>query len=272
MISVYEYLDYRDFLKTLFDYEKSKNDFYSYRYISNKTGIDAGYYLRIIKKQKHIGEGKLDKLVQFLDFKDENKEKYFRTLVRYNKTKNSTFKKELFNELLKLKNSVELQISHYNYFSQWYTIPVRELLHSYNFDGNYQNMAQKFIPPLDESEVQKAINTLKSLGMVVQDSEGYLRPKDNHLTPGDQWGTIAVRNFQKKMIGLAKEAIERFPKEKRSITSMTISTSWKNIEIINQKLSHMRQEILELIDSDEETDGVFQLNLQLFPLTDDEIK
>lgn len=266
MKSIYNYLEYRDFLLDHFKSEKSKKSFYSYRYISTKTGIDASYYVKVLQKQKHIGDTKIKTLLSFLNLTGRKAE-YFKTLVSYNRTKNSTVAKELFSKLINLKNSVGSQIYHYNYFAQWYTIPMRELLNSYNFDGDYRKLANQFSPSLKESEAKKAIKTLIELDMVIKDSNGFLKPTDTHLTTGDQWSSIAVRNFQKKMITLAEEAIERFPKEERDISTVTISTSKACLNLISERLSQARREIMELIAAEDEVDGVYQINLQVFPLT-----
>lgn len=271
MNSIYNYLEYRDFLQDHFNDEKANKSFYSYRYVSRKTGIDASYYVKVIQKQKHIGETKIAKLMDFLNLTGRKRD-YFKILVSYNRTKNSTTAKELFSKLMNLKNSIGSEICNYNYFAQWYTIPIRELLNSYNFEGDYKKLAKQFTPPLKESEARKAINTLKDLKMIFKDDNGFYRPNSAHLTTGDQWSSIAVKDFQKKMISLAEDALDRFPKDKRDISTVTVSTSEKCLELISDRLSQARCEIMELISAEEEVDGVYQINLQVFPLTQREKK
>lgn len=266
MRSIFDYLEYRDYLREHFNYEKSEKSFYSYRYIATKTGIDAGYYVKILQKQKHVGNAKVEILADFLKLTGRKRE-YFITLIAYNRTRKAETAKELFNKLITIKNAVGSKISHYNYFAQWYTIPVRELLYTYDFDGDCKKMGRCFSPPLKESEVKKAIKTLTDLEMIVEDKDGFLRPKDNLLTSNSQWDTAAVRDFQRKMIDLAGEALERFPKEERNISSVTVSTTSKNMELISDILTQSRRQIMELISSDDDADGVYQINLQVFPLT-----
>lgn len=266
MKSIYNYLEYRDFLQDHFNEEKSLKSFYSYRYISRKTGIDASYYVKVLQKQKHIGESKIDNLMNFLKMGGRKRE-YFKILVSYNRTKNSTTAKELFTKLMNLKNSVGTEICNYNYFAQWYTIPMRELLNNYDFNGDYKKLAKQFTPALKETEARKAIHTLKELNMISKNDNGFFRPNKAHLTTGDQWSSIAIKDFQKKMISLAEDAIERFPKEERDISSVTVSTSKACLELISERLTQARREIMELIAAEEEVDGVYQINLQVFPLT-----
>lgn len=266
MNPIFSYLEYRDYLKDHFEFEKSRKSFYSYRYISSKTGIDASYYVKVLNKQRHIGKTKLSPLTNFLQLQGREL-KYFNTLVEFNRTRNSKTTKELFGKLTNIKNSIGERIDDYSYFSEWYIIPTRELLGIFNFKDNYKELANQFHPPIKESEAKTAIKVLKELEMLECDSDGFLRPIDAILTAGSQWRSIAVKKFQKKMITNAEKAIDIFPKDERDISSVTISTSKKSMKLISERISQMRQEILEMITSEDEVDGVYQINLQVFPLT-----
>jgi uncharacterized protein (TIGR02147 family) len=66
---------------------------------------------------------------------------------------------------------------------------------------------------------------------------------------------------------LAAEAIERIPKEQRDISTLTLSTSAACLEAIRERLSEVRQEIMEMVKMDGNAEEVYQLNFQVFPLT-----
>ncbi len=266
MISLFSYLDYRDYLKDLFFEQKEIHSYYSYRYIAGKTGIDSSFYAKILGKQKHIGETKIEKMTDFLELTSRERD-YFITLVQYNRSKSSELSKELFKKLMSLKKSSGTAINDYRYFSEWYTIPVRELLNHYNFDGDCKALAKQFAPAITERQSRNAIRTLTELNMVSEDSGGFLRPTDTLLTTGDQWRSDAIQKFQKQMINLAGSALERFPKEERDISTVTVSTSQKCMIAVRERLAQARREILEMIAAEEEVDGVYQVNLQVFPLT-----
>ena len=57
------------------------------------------------------------------------------------------------------------------------------------------------------------------------------------------------------------------PLEDRDISTLTISTSRECLALIREKLSEIRREIIELVRKEEKTEEVFQLNFQIFPLT-----
>lgn len=266
MIDVFSYLEYRDFLKDHFHESKNCKKFYSFRYVASKTGIDASFYVRIINKQKHIGESKIETLADFLELNERQKE-YFYTLVLFNRATNDQVAKDLFSKLMSLKTSFGREILNFRYFAEWYIIPMREFLNYYSFDGDYEKLGLQFIPSISENEARNAVKTLVELNLIKEDDKGFLRPCDTLLTTGDQWKSIAISNFQKAMINLGKEAIDRFEPDLRDISTVTVSTSQECMAAISERLAQARKEILEMIAVEKSVDGVYQINLQVFPLT-----
>ena len=267
MKPLFSYLDYRDYLKDHYDEQKELHSYFSYRYVASKTGIDASFYSKILLKTKQLSEQRIDAMASFLELGPQEK-LYFSTLVLLNRSRNTEQSKELLAKLLSLKNSAGEQISDYRYFSEWYTIPIRELLNHYDFDGeNFQKLAQQFSPALTQLKVRNSITTLLKLNMIAPDTEGFLRPTETIITTGDQWQSKGIQQFQNEMILRASDALLTLPKEQRDISTVTVSTSKACLSAIRERLAVARREILELIALEEEVDGVYQINLQVFPLT-----
>ena len=79
---------------------------------------------------------------------------------------------------------------------------------------------------------------------------------------------MAINNFQLATLDLAKESIDRFTKEERDISTLTLSFSKEIYETIHERLKGFRREILELVKNDPgRVDKVYQVNFQIFPLS-----
>lgn len=271
MNSLYSYLDYRDFLKDHYSDQKERHSYFSFRFVAQKIGIDASYYAKVLNRQKHLGETYIEPLADFLGFHGRERE-YFITLIHFNRARSSQIEKELFSRLISLKERCGTKIpAHtYRFFSEWYIIPIRELINSSDFHGDYAALGNRLIPAISAAEAKRAVEILIELGMVAPDDSGILRQTEAVLTTGDQWRSAGIREFQKKMILNAAEALQALPAEKRDISSVTISTSFDTFEQIREKISQTRQEILEIVAADESVEQVFQLNFQLFPLAKEE--
>lgn len=102
MKTLFEYLEYRDYLKDHYDCNKRQYPFFSYRYISGKTGLDASFYVKVLQKQMHISDRAVTPLADFLKLNKREIE-YFKLLVRFNRAKQQDKTKLYFEKLIELR-------------------------------------------------------------------------------------------------------------------------------------------------------------------------
>jgi uncharacterized protein (TIGR02147 family) len=69
------------------------------------------------------------------------------------------------------------------------------------------------------------------------------------------------------MIGLAQKAVSNLSKEQRSVSNTTLGISASAYEAVLKRIEQLRLEILQIAAADPAADQVFQLNVNLFPLT-----
>lgn len=268
MADIFEYLEYQDFLRDHYKSSKNNQRFFSFRYISLKTGLDASFYVKVLNKQKHISEAAVPKLIEFLKLNKREGE-YFAALVRFNKAKRPEQERLYFEKLLTLRNPVSktLDKDNYDYFSSWHNVAVWEVLKVISFKGNFVDLAAKMVPPITPAQAKNSIKLLEKLGMVIREKDGIYRATDQFVSSDGVTHAMAVRAFQKEMSLLAASAIERIPKDQRDISTLTLSTSAACLVAIRERLTEVRHEIMEMVKKDGDAEEVFQLNFQVFPLT-----
>jgi uncharacterized protein (TIGR02147 family) len=268
MIDIFEYLEYQDFLRDHYKSSKNNQRFFSFRYIALKTGLDASFYVKVLNKQKHISESAIPALVAFLKLNKRESE-YFSALVRFNKAKRPEQERLYFEKLLALRNPVSktLEKDKYDYFSSWRNVAVWEELKVISFKGDYSDLASRLVPAITPTQAKSAVRLLEKLGMIVREKDGVYRATDEFVSSDGVTRAMAVRAFQKELSLLAAEAIERIPKERRDISTLTLSTSAACLEAIRERLTEVRHEIMEMVKKDGAAEEVYQLNFQIFPLT-----
>jgi uncharacterized protein (TIGR02147 family) len=87
------------------------------------------------------------------------------------------------------------------------------------------------------------------------------------VTSGEKWHSAAIRAFQRETIELSEQALERHGAEVRDISTVTITLHENEIPEIRERIRQLRQSVLS-IDNDTVPNRVFQLNIQLFPVTE----
>lgn len=269
MVDIYEYLDYRKLLKDLYLERKAKNSKFSYRYISLKTGIrSSGYFANILSGKSNVALNLVLKLCQLFALKGAEAE-YFELLVHFNQAKTHDEKNHLFDRILKVKKSKvrTLLPEFFEYFNNWYYVVIREMLDFYAFRGDYDALAKMVSPPITAKDAERAITVLETLGLARKNAKGVYEKIDALVTSGDEVKSLAIVNFQKATLDLAKRSFDAFPMESRDVSTLTITISQRNFRRIKDRIRNVRREILELAKSDALTDTVYQLEFIAFPVS-----
>ena len=130
-------------------------------------------------------------------------------------------------------------------------------------------MAKACKPAITAAEVTEILNFLVKAGLLKKDSEGAYRQTDRALFM-DTFGVkdLVAKDLQVQMGELAVNAIKNMPKEERSMSGLTLGLTERSRERIEREIVEFRRRIVAIATEDEETEQVFRLNLQLFPLSE----
>jgi uncharacterized protein (TIGR02147 family) len=267
MQSIFDYLDYRLFLRDFYETQKRECSYFSYRYISGKIGLDAGYLVKILQGKLHIPEKHIDGFCALCKF-SEKENAYFRTLINFNKAKSESQIKIHFEKLMSFKSPGKhrLQKFQYEYYQKWYYTAIRSLIGIVRFSGDNESLSQMLTPQVSPSEVKKAVELLEELKLIEKDHSGVYNLTEMFVTTGESWRSLAVKDFQRETIQLAAESLDRHKKENRDISTVTVAINKKDLNELKEKITEFRNTILKLAEDRCDPDTVFQLNVQLFPL------
>jgi uncharacterized protein (TIGR02147 family) len=268
-ISIYDYTDYRQFLHDYYEEQKARNPAFSYRYFAQKAGFNSsGLYKDIVDGRTGITRSLILRFALAMKLASKQQE-YFEMLVYFNEAKTVDEKKLYFERMMKFRNSKAFKVekNQYEYFSKWFYIAVRELFSIGNFKDDYTAIARSLSPTIRKDEAKKAVEVLKKLGLIRKDKDGFYRAVDKIVSSGSEVTSLTIANFQKAMMDIAKEAIDRHRAQRRDISTITFSVSEKTYDDIKAELIACRKRILSMVERGENEDRVCQLNMQLFPLT-----
>jgi uncharacterized protein (TIGR02147 family) len=160
-----------------------------------------------------------------------------------------------------------LEKGQYEFFQKWYYSAILTLLDFYPFRNDYRALAQKLSPPITESQAKKAIALLRNLKLIKKKPDGTFGLISTMVTTGEHWRSLAITAFQEETMRLALEALHRIPREQRNISTTTVTLSEKDLDEANEIIKECRTALLKLAESQKNPDRVYQINLQLFPVT-----
>jgi uncharacterized protein (TIGR02147 family) len=270
MESLYFYSDYRHYLRDFFSEKKRKNRKYSYKVLADKAGFKArDYILRVMTGKRNLSHSGIFRLAHALGLSQKETD-YFSDLVAFNQAATPAEKELFFGRMTAGcphgKHQV-LRKDQFEYFSAWYYGAIRSLLPVMDFGDDFAKLGKFLDPPLTPGEARRAVELLIRLGLIRRTGPGKYSVSASSLTAGDEVTSLALVQFHREALDLAKRAIERFPSQDRDVSGVTMSLSKKGYNQIKSEIQALRKKAMVIAEKDRMEDAAYQLNIQLFPLS-----
>jgi uncharacterized protein (TIGR02147 family) len=267
--SVFDYTDYRRFLKAYYEHQKRRNPAFSYRYFALKAKVNSSGLLKnVIDGKRGLGRGLIVRCAEAMKLKKKEAE-YFECLVDFNEARTVEEKRIFFERLLALRkpDAHQVQASQFEFYSKWYYSAIRELIGMIPFRGDYAALARALDPPIRPEQAEKAVRVLEELQLIVKDAQGRYRQAQPLITTGAEVESVSVAQYQIACMDLAKEAIDRHEAALRDISTLTLSLSREGFAALKEEIVSFRKKLLAMERGFQGPDRVYQLNLQFFPLS-----
>lgn len=220
----------------------------------------------VLDEQRHLSKDLAIKTAQILGFNKSEKE-FFLSLVQFNKAKSPGERLEAVQSLRKVKEFKQALIdesSLFDYYSDSVHVVLRELCTIRPM--TLEEMERSFRPRVERGHLMKALETLERLGLLQRQGERW-EVKDAHLATKNKVTKAAVYKFHQDMIAKGAQSIDLFPASEREVTCVTTKLSAESFRKIQQKISDLKEQILFLSEQDQAADRIYQVNFQMFPLT-----
>jgi uncharacterized protein (TIGR02147 family) len=266
MKPVFEYLDYRTYLKDAYEERKSESAFYSYRMMAESFGLFPSNVFRILHGEAHLPSRCQSRALEVLGLSGRSAE-YFQLLIAYARERSAKSRGEILEKALALRDVSRkpLENRELEYFANWRVAVVRALLDVNRGKAVPKELASQLFPPGEEEEVRAALDLLEELRLVKKASSGRLLPAEAHLTAGGPAKARAVHGFQRQILSLASESLERFPPEVRDVSTLTLSMDERAFAEIRELIRECRRQIQKRVEDSKTPDRVMQLAMAFFP-------
>jgi uncharacterized protein (TIGR02147 family) len=269
MKSIFEYIDYRKYLKDFYDASKVEKVYFSYRFFAQRAGLNAPILLKlVIDGKRNLSRKSIDKFIKGLNLK-EKEAIFFRNLVLFNQATSALEKQEHYRVLRSLSKMVSqfiVEDDHFEYFDKWYFCAVREGICQYNFRDDWDNIAQSVRPPITPGQAKDAVSWLTEHGFIKKLKGGKYEQVKKAITTRSEVKSMAIRNFNRKMMQLAEDSLDSVPLQKRYATGITLGLTREAYDIMVAEIEAFRDRIVQMVDSFDRGDRVYQVGIQLFPV------
>jgi uncharacterized protein (TIGR02147 family) len=268
---LFEYDNYRFFLRDYFVQQKKIRNIFSHRYFARKAGFSSSSFCaHVIEGKRNLTDESLRKILKGLGLSGKPAT-YFEALVRFNQAKTVEEREQFIRKLDRLRKSAEfyrVNEKQVRYFEEWYYPVIRELaVYSY-WGGDYHKLASMVRPSITPEKARKAVDTLVELGLLVCNADGSFAQSNQVISSEHLPGPI-TRKTRRELMYRAIEAMETLPVEQRHISGCTVAMSESQYRDIALQIDELRKRILETAMDTSGAEKVYQVNFQIFPLSRD---
>lgn len=271
LTNIFDYSDYREYLADFYSNKKSVNPGYSHRVFAKSAGLSSPSHLSmIIKGTRNLSLKTIPKFADGLKLKARER-KYFELLVQYNQADDLQSKAKYFSEILSMRGSLNklhsLEKEKFDFLSKWYVVAIYVLIDLKNFDPDPNWIIKRLKGAVSVSQVRDALSNLKRLNMVEVTEQGKYQQRSGALTIADDTRSLAVYKYHQSMIRLAAEALRNEEQTRREMNGATFAIPADKVQEVKDRIRKFRKEINQLASTFEDPNQVYQMNIQLFPLS-----
>lgn len=268
MNQILQYQDYRRFLQDFYDWKKRTSAF-SWRDYSKMCGFISPVFMKqVCEGKSNLGKNATVKVADAFGFVGVERD-YFFNLVMYAQAKNDGKKRFAFAEMQSIAKANKVHhigAESFRYYDSWVHPVIRELAPAMP-GAMPKEIAKKCIHEVSAREVKESIDFQVEAGILKLTGESTFAQTDKILAGDTQSISLAVRSMNRQMANFAIDAIDRFSVDERFVSGITMGVSNDAYGKIVEVLRKCREEVQSIILSDDKTEQVLRLNLQLFPLT-----
>ncbi|MBQ1824575.1 MAG: TIGR02147 family protein [Fibrobacter sp.] len=270
MIDLFGYLNYRDFLRDAYEERHSGDWRFSHRYIADRAGFDSSMFNKILQGKRNLTE-RMVKVFADIFCSDDREKAYFANMVAFNQAKTHSESRQYLEKLVATKECKveDLAKDQFEYFDHWYHAVIRELVTFYPYVGDDAALGLMVRPPITASQVKSSIALLERLSMIRKNEEtGMYEQMQGLISSGSESYSTAVNSYIQQNLDVAQTAMDRFGKGERNLSTLAFACDESTYDELVEMVRRFRREILAKVSQCGKPNRVFQLGMQLFPLSD----
>ena len=269
MKEIVEYTDYRKFIQDYYD-ERKRSSAFTWRDFARDAGFSSAVYLKYVcegKKNLSVNAaGSVANAMGLAGFEQT----YFVLMVSYAHAKSDAAKRVAFEERCALAQAHKVHVlgkEEFDYFKSWKNPVLRELA-PHMPGARPLEMAHACKQKISATEVSETLDFLMKAGLLKKDKDGNYVQTEKSISMGPVDAVpVAAREMQRQMGEFAVKAMD-LPLSERDMSGVTMGITRRAYEQIKKEIADFRRRIVAIASADDDTEQVYRLNMQLFPLSE----
>ena len=273
------YTDFRQFLRDFYEFKvhQYRDSFGSYTYKTFSAAADLrspNYLKLIIDGARNVSPNTARKFAKAVGLDRESTDEFL-LLIQYGQALDPLERNRhlrALNEfrLKKRLKSGELTSERAELAPRWVSWALHAIADQAGADFSTDGLRDLLMGKVSADEIRKSLQQLFNSGALNLDSETGRVKKGIVSASQDDIPSDVIRKIQAELMYLGMESLLNGQSQEREIGTLTMCLTEAEFEKLRFELRHLRKRILKdaLIERERSPgDRVYQLNIQLFPLT-----
>lgn len=269
MKDIVEYTDYRKYIQDYYD-ERKRSSVFSWQEFARKAGFSSAVFLKYVcegKKNLSVGAaGSVANAMGLAGFEQT----YFVLMVSYAHAKSDAAKRAAFEERCALAQAHKVRVlgsEEFDYYKSWKNSVIRELA-PHMPGAKPLEMARACKQKISAAEVSDTLDFLVKTKLLKKDKSGNFVQTDKAITMGSiDIMPVVARDLQRQMGEFAIQSLD-LPFSERMMSGLTLGLTKRAYERIRKELDDCCRRVVAIATEEDETERVYRLNLQLFPMSE----
>lgn len=243
-------------LKGVFLKRQNKNPSYSLRAFAKSLGISHTALSLIFSGKRDINSKLIAKVADKLDLSFRQRKLFLAEHNHGLTSKDNENTEETFNLI---------DEDQFNLISEWQHYAILSLLETKDFKMDYDWIAKRL--GISSLLAKSSIERLFRLKLIAKNSKGKWEQAGGYIRPNNNQSTAARKAFHQQLIKQAYKSLKNDPFELRNHSAITFAMNPKDIPYAMERLKKFRIELSEELENMSTKEEVYNLCLQLFPVS-----
>ena len=265
-----------EILKPYFEQKKVAKPNYSLRALARDLSLSPGFVSQVFSGQRSPSLSAAENFAKVLKVRKSDASVLRKSVALYSGDNKDA--RKVLNEYLK-QDSAAIAFKKYNrkdmaplqYLTKWYQVALMELITCDKYQSDERLMAQKL--KISLTELRASLFTLVNAGLI-EKANGKWKMKVLHQDFPTDTTHEATRQYHRTMTGKALEVLSEEKQSidisRRRIIGATLAVNPEHLEKAIHEYNEFIYKMTSLL-TEGDCSEVYQINLQLFPLTKKEI-
>lgn len=265
---IFEYQDYRSYLKAVFEERARVSEGYSRRAFADKAGLSHSFLSEVLSGKKALSMELAYKIAVNLDLVD-SETTYFCLLVQISNEKDPSFREHLIRRLRAVdprSGPQELGADVFAALSDWHHAAILELTYLPSFQPEPSYIAARL--GISSATAEVALNRLLRLEMLKKDEQGRVVKRDDPVIPRSDLPSAAFRRFHRQFLDKASESLDARTPAERVCATDVLPMDKRSLSEVARLVDEFATAVTNLSKRSSVRDGVYALSAHFFPLTE----